>query len=99
MSDYIPNPPPERDPRWYDHYDDKSTSRGIGLVLGILVVIGLVAGIMVFEGPRDRSTEVAQNPVINQPLPKTLVPPLPTSPVPTSPAPAEPQSQPKELNR
>jgi hypothetical protein len=94
MSDYIPNPPPERDPRWYDHYDDKSGGRGIGLVIGIVVVIGLVVGVMMFAGPRDQSTELAQNPALHQPLPKAQVPALPGAP-----APAAPQSQPKELDR
>jgi hypothetical protein len=100
MSDYIPNPPPERDPRFYDRYDEQSSGRGIGLVVGILVAIGLVAGLMFFTGPRDHSTDVAQNPAnpsITRTAPdQATVPPLPTArpanPVtPPAAAPAEPK--------
>ena len=65
MSDYIPNPPdPSRDPRNnrnYDAYYEPSGGKGLGLVVGILVAIALVAGLMFFTGPRER-TDQAQLP-------------------------------------
>ena len=65
MSDYIPNPPdPSRDPRNnrnYDAYYEPSGGKGLTLVVGILVAIALVAGLMFFTGPRDR-TDQAQLP-------------------------------------
>ena len=65
MSDYIPNPPdPSRDPRNnrnYDAYYEPSGGKGLTLVVGILVAIALVAGLMFFAGPRER-TDQAQLP-------------------------------------
>jgi hypothetical protein len=64
MSDYIPNPPnPDRDPRNYDRYYEASSGRGLTLLIGILVAIGLVAGLMYFAGNRGERTEQAQAPI------------------------------------
>jgi hypothetical protein len=69
MSDYIPNPrDPSRDPRNYDAYYEPSGSKGLTLVVGILVAIALVAGLMFFAGgSRDRNDQ-AQLPVQDHPL-------------------------------
>src|SRR4029077_4394045 len=68
MSDFNPNLDPRRDPRNYDAYYEPSGSKGLTLVVGILVAIALVAGLMFFAGsPRDR-TDQAQLPVQDRPL-------------------------------
>ncbi len=71
MSDYIPNPDPSRDPRNnrnYDAYYEPSGGKGLGLVVGILVAIALVAGLMFFTGPRER-TDQAQLPAQERTMP------------------------------
>ena len=97
MSDYIPNPPPERDPRFYDRYDETSGGKGLTLVIGILVAIGLVAGLMFFAGPKGDRTEIAQQPaqertvnVPDQPKTPALPPARPAAPANPA-APAAPQ--------
>jgi hypothetical protein len=92
MSDYIPNPPnPDRDPRNYDRYYEHNSSRGLTLVIGILVAIALVAGLMYFAGNHQRN-EQAQAPIertVNPPANtgNTGAPALPPS---TATAPANP---------
>ena len=93
MSDYIPNPDPSRDPRNnrnYDAYYEPSGGKGLTLVVGILVAIALVAGLMFFAGPRDR-TDQAQLPAQERPMPSPAdqlrLPALPPRPAP----PANPQ--------
>ena len=92
MSDYIPNPPdPSRDPRNnrnYDAYYEPSGGKGLTLVVGILVAIALVAGLMFFTGPRER-TDQAQLPAQERTMPapadqtqlpaqeRTMTPPSP----------------------
>ena len=98
MSDYIPNPPnPHRDPRNYDdrYYEPASGTKGLTLLVGILVAIALAAGVMFFTGPRDRSTEVAQQPAqidrtVPAPADQPRTPALPPRPAQPAP-PAAPQ--------
>ncbi|MFO1160033.1 MAG: hypothetical protein U1E60_14420 [Reyranellaceae bacterium] len=80
MSDYIPNPPdPERDPRAYERYYNNAGDggRGLGLVVGILVAIALVAGLLFFAAPRGERTDVAQQPGVER---STSAPEQPRSP-------------------
>ena len=101
MSDYIPNPPnPHRDPRNYDdrYYEPAGGSKGLTLLVGILVAIALAAGVMFFTGPRDRGTDVAQQPAqmdrtLDRTLDRTQPAPAPATPaIPPRPAqPATPQ--------
>jgi hypothetical protein len=87
VSDYIPNPPnPQRDPRNDEGYYDKTgEGRGLGLVVGILVAIALVAGLLFFAAPRGERTELAQQPAgverttpaPDQPRPPALPPARP----------------------
>jgi len=98
MSDYIPNPPdPRRDPRNYDAYYEPSGSKGLTLVVGILVAIALVAGLMFFTGPRDRTDQAqlpAQERALTPPADQTRVPaipPRPAQPPAANPAPATPK--------
>ena len=97
MSDFNPNLDPRRDPRNYDAYYEPSGSKGLTLVVGILVAIALVAGLMFFAGsPRDR-TDQAQLPVQDRPLTAPVdqtrvpaIPPRPAQPAATpSPGPQE----------
>ena len=101
MSDYIPNPPdPRRDRVNYDAYYEPSGSKGLTLVVGILVAIALVAGLMFFVGgPRDHNDQ-AQLPerTVTAPAPADqtripAIPPRPAQPAAPSatPAPANPQ--------
>jgi hypothetical protein len=95
MSDYIPNPPdPNRDPRNYDAYYEPSGSKGLTLVVGILVAIALVAGLMFFTGPareRDRNAQ-AQLPdnTVTAPADLPRTPAIPPRPLPAAPAPTAP---------
>ena len=100
MSDYIPNPPnPSRDPRNYDQYYEPSGGKGLTLVVGILVAIALVAGLMFFAGPRDRTDQAqlpAQERTMTPPAPADqarlpAIPPRPAAPPAANPAPANPQ--------
>ena len=98
MSDYIPNPPdPRRDPRNYDAYYEPSGSKGLTLVVGILVAIALVAGLMFFTGPRGDRTDQAQLPqerTLTPPADQTripAIPPRPAQPPAANPAPATPR--------
>ena len=103
MSDYIPNPPdPSRDPRNnrnYDAYYEPSGGKGLTLVVGILVAIALVAGLMFFAGPRDRTDQAqlpAQERTMTPPSPADqarlpAIPPRPAAPPAANPAPANPQ--------
>ena len=91
MSDYIPNPDPSRDPRNYDAYYEPSGGKGLGLVVGILVAIALVAGLMFFTGPRERTDQAqlpAQERTMPAPADQTRLPAIP--PRPAAP-PANPQ--------
>jgi hypothetical protein len=91
---------PRRDPRNYDAYYEPSGSKGLTLVVGILVAIALVAGLMFFAGsPRDR-TDQAQLPVQDRPLTAPVdqtrvpaIPPRPAQPAApaTNPLPGTPQ--------
>ena len=84
MSDYIPNPPdPRRDRGNYDAYYEPSGSKGLTLVVGILVAIALVAGLMFFAGNRGERVEQAQAPVertINPPAGLPGTPPVKATP-------------------
>jgi hypothetical protein len=98
MSDYIPNPPdPRRDQRNYDAYYEPSGGKGLTLVVGILVAIALVAGLMFFTGPRERTDQAqlpAQERTMTPPADQTRLPPIPPRPVQppaANPAPATPQ--------
>ena len=81
MSDYIPNPPPERDPRNYDRYYEDNSGKGVTLVVGILVAIALAAGLMFFAGSHNDRTDQAQVP----PQERSITPPANPAP-PTTPA-------------
>src|SRR5580704_18749598 len=86
MSNYIPNPDPRRDPRNYDAYYEPSGSKGLTLVVGILVAIALVAGLMFFAGGQRDRNDQAQLPdrPVTAPAPsdQTRIPAIPARPAP-----------------
>ena len=93
MRDYMPNPNPRDPNRGYDRYGNISdepiveSARGPYILLGILVAIGLIGGLLYFNGaPKDRN-DTARLPDTTLSAP---VPPHPALPRIADPAPAAP---------
>lgn len=92
MSDYIPNDPRDpRDPRNYDQYgnarvEPAEPGKGPYILLAILVAIGLVGGLLYFNGTPRTNSDMARVPDRTTSLPAT--PALPGTPAPAMPAPA-----------
>jgi hypothetical protein len=114
MSDYIPKDPltpNPNDPRGYVRYGNArfepelgdGSSKGPYILLGLLVAIGLVGGMLYFNGSPNTGTEVAQapKPAIERTVPTPAAPGAPgltpTNPAPTAPAdrPAPPAATPQ----
>ena len=96
MSDYIPNPNDPRDPlnpRADRAYNETApTGNGIYVVLGSLVVAVLVAGFLMFSGPRTDRVDQANLPMTAPPVERTTItPPAPATPAPVPVTPAAPQ--------
>lgn len=100
MSDYIPKDPlPPNDPRTYDRYGnarfepalDDGTGKGPYILLGLLVAIGLIGGLLYFNGtPKNGDANVAKAPAaIERTTPMPAPPAARLTPTPT-PAPAAP---------
>jgi hypothetical protein len=108
MSDYIPRDPlGPNDPRGYDRYGNTrfepvdDTGKGPYILLGLLVAIGLIGGLLYFNGsPKNES--VAQAPAIERTAPTpapapSAVPAKPAAPATqAAPAPAAPAETPKQ---
>ena len=103
MSDYIPKDPlGPNDPRNYDRYGNSryepmdDTGKGPYILLGLLVAIGLIGGLLYFNGAPKNGTEVAQAP--NRPAIERTMPnnPAPVNPAPVNPTPAAPADQAKQ---
>ncbi|MBN9087361.1 MAG: hypothetical protein J0J01_10680 [Reyranella sp.] len=108
MSDYIPKDPlGPNDPRGYDRYGNTrfepadDTGKGPYILLGLLVAIGLIGGLLYFNGAPKDGENVAQapnRPAIERTMPgagpgaATTTPaiPAPATPAPATPAPAAP---------
>jgi hypothetical protein len=104
MSDYIPKDPytpNPNDPRGYDRYGnakfepvvDDGAGKGPYILLGLLVAIGLIGGMLYFNGAPKNGEDVAQarSPAIERTVP-TTTPAAPGAPAltPSNPAPATP---------
>ena len=100
MSDYNPNNPlPPNDRTGYDRYGNArfdpelsdGSSKGPYILLGLLVAIGLIGGMLYFNGSPKNGAEVAQspNPAIERTVPTPAAPGAPGL-TPTRPAPAAP---------
>jgi hypothetical protein len=92
MSDYIPKDPlGPNDPRGYDRYGNTrfepvdDTGKGPYILLGLLVAIGLIGGLLYFNGAPKNGDQVAQAP--NRPaIERTMPTPTPAAPATTMPA-------------
>ena len=98
MSDYIPKDPlGPNDPRGYDRYGNTrfepvdDTGKGPYVLLGLLVAIGLIGGLLYFNGSPKNGDQVAQapmnRPAIERTMPATPAPAPATTPA--TPAPAQ----------
>lgn len=101
MSDYIPKDPltpNPNDPRGYDQYGnakfdpavEDGSGKGPYILLGLLVVIGLIGGMLYFNGSPKDGTEVAQAP--RPAIERTVPTPAPATPgaATVTPSPATP---------
>jgi len=100
MSDYIPKDPlGPNDPRGYDRYGNTrfepadDTGRGPYILLGLLVAIGLIGGLLYFNGGPKNGENIAQAPAnppaiertTPTPMPKPMTPPAATPATPSAP--------------
>ena len=105
MSDYIPKDPlGPNDPRGYDRYGNTrfepadDAGKGPYILLGLLVAIGLIGGLLYFNGSPKNGENVAQapanRPAIERTMPATPAPAMPATPAaPAKPAPADTAKQ------
>lgn len=109
MSDYIPKDPltpTPNEPRDYDRYGnarfepalEEGSSKGPYILLGLLVAIGLIGGMLYFNGSPKNGADVAQAPA-RPAIERTVPTPAPATPgattvTPTTPAPAAPIDRP-----
>jgi hypothetical protein len=108
MSDYIPKDPLTPNPNdrtGYDRYGnarfdpalEDGSGKGPYILLGLLVAIGLIGGLLYFNGGPNNGTEVAQAP--KPAIERTVPTPAPATPgativTPTTPTPAAPTDRP-----
>jgi hypothetical protein len=102
MSDYIPKDPlgPNNDRYGYDRYGNTrfepadDTGKGPYILLGLLVAIGLIGGLLYFNGSPKNGESVAQapnRPAIQRTAPMPAAPmPAPATPAPTPATPSTP---------
>ncbi len=97
MSDYIPKDPlgPNNDRYGYDRYGNTrfepadDAGKGPYILLGLLVAIGLIGGLLYFNGSPKNGENVAQAPNTPPAISRTTTPPAsPASPTPATPAPS-----------
>jgi hypothetical protein len=106
MSDYIPKDPLTPNPNdrtGYDRYGnprfepamEEGSSKGPYILLGLLVAIGLIGGMLYFNGAPKNGADVAQapKPAIERTVPTPAAPGAPGL-TPTNPAPAAPADRP-----
>jgi hypothetical protein len=98
MSDYIPKDPYNpNDPKNFDRYGNAKfepavddTGKGPYILLGLLVAIGMIGGLLYFNGAPKEGADVAQapaRPAIERTVP-TLTPTPATPATPATPTPA-----------
>ena len=97
MSDYIPKDPlgPNNDRYGYDRYGNTrfepadDAGKGPYILLGLLVAIGLIGGLLYFNGSPKNGENVAQAPNTPPSMSRTITPPAsPATPSPATPAPS-----------
>jgi hypothetical protein len=100
MSDYIPKDPlgPNNDRYGYDRYGNTrfepadDSGKGPYILLGLLVAIGLIGGLLYFNGSPRNGENVAQAPGGTPSMSRTVTPPA--SPAMPSATPAAPTATP-----
>lgn len=106
MSDYIPKDPyTPNDPRGYDRYGNArfepadDAGKGPYILLGLLVAIGLIGGLLYFNGSPKNGENVAQAPArpaiertVTPPAAPASTPAMPATPAPATPAAPVPPS-------
>jgi hypothetical protein len=98
MSDYIPKDPlgPNNDRYGYDRYGNTrfepadDTGKGPYILLGLLVAIGLIGGLLYFNGSPKNGESVAQAPATPGISRTAPAPGAPSTPMATPTAPATP---------
>jgi len=103
MSDYIPKDPmgPNNDRYGYDRYGNTrfepadDSGKGPYILLGLLVAIGLIGGLLYFNGSPKNGENVAQAPANPPAISRTMTPPAaPATPTPATPSPSAPSTSP-----
>ena len=103
MSDYIPKDPlGPNDPRGYDRYGNTrfepvdDAGKGPYILLGLLVSIGLIGGLLYFNGSPKNGDNVAMapnRPAIERTVPNPAPATVPAAPATTPAAPADTAKQ------
>ena len=103
MSDYIPKDPmgPNNDRFGYDRYGNTQfepaddAGKGPYILLGLLVAIGLIGGLLYFNGSPKNGENVAQAPANPPAMSRTVTPPAAPTAIPSTPAtPSAPSATP-----
>ena len=103
MSDYIPKDPlgPNNDRYGYDRYGNTrfepadDSGKGPYILLGLLVAIGLIGGLLYFNGAPNNGENVAQAPGNPPAISRTTpTPAVPATPTPATPTPSAPTATP-----
>jgi hypothetical protein len=101
MSDYIPKDPlgptgGPADQRGYDRYGNTrfepadGSGKGPYILLGLLVAIGLIGGLLYFNGSTRNAENVAHAPAISRTATPSPAPAVPATPSATPATPATP---------
>ena len=102
MSDYIPKDPmgPNTDRYGYDRYGNTrfepadDSGKGPYILLGLLVAIGLIGGLLYFNGSPKNGENVAQAPANPPAISRTVTPPAAPATTPAAPSPSAPTASP-----
>jgi len=106
MSDYIPKDPmgpnsgPTNDRYGYDRYGNTrfepadDSGKGPYILLGLLVAIGLIGGLLNFNGSPKTGENVAQAPANPPAISRTVTPPAAPATTPAAPSPSAPTASP-----
>jgi hypothetical protein len=99
MSDYIPKDPlGPNDPRGYDRYGNTrfepadDTGKGPYILLGLLVAIGLIGGLLYFNGSPKNGENIAQAPANPSAIERTTPTPVPRPAIPPAANPTTPST-------
>ena len=106
MSDYIPKDPmgpnsgPTNDRYGYDRYGNTrfepadDSGKGPYILLGLLVAIGLIGGLLYFNGSPKNGENVAQAPANPPAISRTVTPQAAPATTPAAPSPSAPTASP-----